>query len=228
MEIIGTSALGTRSSVMRLRRKGSALEFVVFPMVHVAEPRFYAEVAERLRKCDLLVVEGVTDRSVLTWALTATYRVIPRNRRSGLVVDDIPYAELGVPLLRPDVSAAELGRSWGTLPLHLRLAVWGLLPVVIAMQLFGGRRRLLAPSASVNDDDLPESEAEERFLGVLGGERDRRLLAALTELHEARSAERIDVAVVYGAAHVAPLVEGLMVTLGYRARSAEWLTVLEG
>jgi hypothetical protein len=93
------------------------------------------------------------------------------------VVDDIPYAELGVPLIRPDV--------------------------------------------------LPASVSEERLAGVFGGERDRRLLAALTRLHEARSDERIDVAVVYGAAHVAPLVEGLLVTLGYRARSGEWLTVLD-
>jgi hypothetical protein len=164
---------------------------------------------------------------VLTWALTASYRVIPKNRRSGLVVDDIPYAELGVPLLRPDVSSAELGRSWRTLPLHLRLAVWCLLPVVVVMQLVGGRRLLLAPSAAVNDDDLPETESAARLAGVFGGERDRRLLAALTELHDARSGERIDVAVVYGASHVGPLVEGLMVTLGYRVRSAEWLTVLD-
>jgi hypothetical protein len=227
MEIIGTGPLGTRSSVMRLRRKGSALEFVVFPMVHVADPRFYAEVAERLRKCDLLVVEGVTERSVLVWALTASYRVIPKNRRSGVVVDNIPYPELGVPLLRPDVTASEFGRTWRTLPLRLRLAVWCLLPVVTLVQLLGGRRRLLAPSVAVNDDDFPEYESEERLLSVFGGERDRRLLATLTDLHDARSAERISVAVVYGAAHVAPLVEGLLVTLGYRARSAEWLTVLE-
>jgi hypothetical protein len=227
VEIIGTGPLGTRSSVLRLRRKGSALEFVVFPMVHVAAPRFYAEVAERLRRCDVLVVEGVADRSVLTWALTASYRVIPKNRRSGLVVDNIPYAELGVPLVRPDVSSAELGRGWRTLPLYLRLAVWCVLPVVVVLQLLGGRRWLLAPSAAVSDDDLPASASEERLAGVLGGERDRRLLATLTQLHEARSGERIDVAVVYGAAHVAPLVEGLLVTLGYRARSGEWLTVLD-
>ena len=43
---------------MRLRRRGSRLEFVVFPMDHVAMPSSYEEVARRLRECDLLVVTG--------------------------------------------------------------------------------------------------------------------------------------------------------------------------
>lgn len=227
MEIISTGALGTRSAVIRLRRKGSELQFVVFPMLHVASPRFYADVTARLRECDVLVVEGVSSRSVLTWALTASYRVIPKNRRAGVVVDNIRYADLGVPLVNPDVTAGELTRSWRTLPLRLRLMVWCMLPVVVVAQLLGGRKRLLSRSIQVNDDDLPEHEVDELLAGVFGGERDRRLFAALTELHAARSHERIDVAIVYGAAHVPPLVEAMLVTLGYRARSAEWLIALD-
>lgn len=227
MEIISTGVFGTRSSVIRLRRKGSELSFVVFPMLHVASPQFYADVTARLRECDVLVVEGVSSRSVLTWAFTASYRVIPKNRRSGLVVDNIRYRELGVALINPDVSADELTRSWRGLPLRLRLMMWCLLPLVIVAQLVGGRRRMLAPTIQVNDDDLPEHDVDELLAGVFGGERDRRLFAAVAELHATRSHERIDVAIVYGAAHVPPLVEALLVTLGYRARSAEWLTVLE-
>ncbi|BCB75045.1 hypothetical protein Pflav_014550 [Phytohabitans flavus] len=58
VQIVEHSVIGTRSSVLRLRRPGTELQFVVFPMFHVASPRFYAEVSERLRRCDLLVVEG--------------------------------------------------------------------------------------------------------------------------------------------------------------------------
>lgn len=227
MQIVDTGVLGTRSAVLRLQRKGAALNFLVFPMIHVASPRFYADVTTRLRECDLLVVEGVSGRSVLSLALTATYRVIPKNRRSGVVVDNIRYRELGVPLINPDVSVDELATDWRTLPLRLRLMVWCLLPVVIVGQLFGGRRRLLAPSVVVNDDDLPEYDAEEQFLSVLTDERDRRLIAALCELHATHSGERIDVAVVYGAGHVGAVVHALAATLDYRPRSAEWLTVLE-
>jgi hypothetical protein len=227
MQIIDTSALGTRSAVLRLKRRGTELNFLIFPMIHVASPAFYAEVTQQLGRCGVVVVEGVSGRSALSWALTMTYRIIPANRRSGLVQQCIDYAALGVPVVRPDVTVEEFGRSWRTLPLWLRLSIWCMLPVVTVAQLFGGRKRLLAPDIALNDDDLPESVAEERFAAVLGGERDDRLYAALVELHETRSGERIDVAVVYGAKHVPDLVHRLATTLGYRPRTADWITVVE-
>ncbi|WP_235437560.1 hypothetical protein [Micromonospora sp. RV43] len=73
MQIIEHSVLGTRSAVLRLRRPGSRLEFLVFPMLHVASPALYAAVTKRLRECDLLVVEGVSGRSAVGSALTLTY-----------------------------------------------------------------------------------------------------------------------------------------------------------
>jgi hypothetical protein len=62
---------------------------------------------------------------------------------------------------------------------------------------------------------------------AFGGERDDRLLAALTRLHEQRCGEDIEVAVVYGAAHVPAVVRGLRDRYGYRPRSADWLTLAE-
>lgn len=227
MQIIDTSALGTRSAVLRLRRRGSELNFLVFPMMHVATPAFYLEVTRRLGGCAVVVVEGVTGRSPLVWALTMTYRIIPANRRSGLVRQEIDYVALGVPVVRPDVSSAEFGKSWRALPLRLRLLVWCLLPVMVVVQLFGGRKSLLAPQVALNDDDVPDSEMEERFEEAFMGERDNRLFAALAELHETRSHERIDVGIVYGAGHVPDLVHRLAATLGYRPRTADWITVVD-
>lgn len=227
MQIIDTGAFGTRSAVLRLRRRGSELTFVVFPMLHVAAPEFYAEVQRRLGDCAVVVAEGVSGRSVRTWALTLSYRVIPANRRTGLVLQRIDYAALGVPVIRPDVSSAEFGRSWRALPLWFRLLVWCTLPVAMGVQLLGGRKCLLAPHVVVNDDDVPESEMAERFEDVFKGARDDRLFAALAELHHTRSHERIDVGVIYGAGHVPDLVHRLLATLGYRVRTADWITVVD-
>ncbi|MFC7545937.1 hypothetical protein [Plantactinospora sp. GCM10030261] len=232
MQIIEHSIIGTRSAVLRLRRPGSQLEFVLFPMLHVASPDFYAAVARRLRQCDLLVVEGVSGRSVLTWAITLTYRVIPRNRRSGLVADNIPYRSLGVELLNPDVTAAEFTQGWRTMPLRYRALMWSIVPIVVVAQFFGGTRRLLAPDVEVNDlpserDEMgADDEFTEHFDHVFRDTRDERLLAALGELIRTRSSERIDVAVVYGAGHVPAIVRGLADRHGYRVRTADWLTVL--
>lgn len=195
-------------------------------MLHIGAPEYYAEVRRRLGECAVVVAEGVAGRSVIRWALTLSYRIVPANRRSGLVVQDIDYAALGVPVVRPDVSAAEFGRSWRAQPLSFRLLVWCALPVVVAAQFFGGRKHLLGPQVVLNDDDQPLSETEERFLAVTGGERDDRLLAALVELHRKRSHERIDIGIVYGAGHVPDLAHRVAATLGYQVRSAEWITVV--
>jgi hypothetical protein len=232
MQIIEHSIVGTRSAVLRLRRPGSQLQFVLFPMLHVASPEFYTAVAQRLRRCDLLVVEGVSGRSVLTWAITLTYRVMPANRRSGLVVDNIAYRSLGVQLINPDVSTAEFAQGWRAMPLRYRLLIWCAVPIVAVVQLFGGTRRLLSPEVELNDlpsardEKYSDSEFNDHFERTFVGNRDEQLLTALSDLIRTRSSERIDVAVVYGASHVPTIVRELMDRHGYRPRTAEWLTVL--
>jgi len=231
MQVIEHSIAGTRSAVLRLRRHGTPLQFVLFPMLHVASPDFYAAVAERLRRCDLVVVEGVRGRSALLWAITLTYRVMPANRRSGLVLDNIPYRSLGVELINPDLTAVEFAQSWRELPLRHRMAVWGVVPFVAAAQFFAGTRRLLSPEIEVNDlpsatDEAFDDDFAENLDRTFGGDRDERLLAALSDLVRTRSSERIDVAIVYGAKHVPVIVRGLVERHGYRPYTAEWLTVL--
>jgi hypothetical protein len=218
--------------VLRLTRRGTELQFLVFPMIHVASPRFYGAVADRLRRCDLLVVEGVSGRSALTWAITLTYRVMPMNRRSGLVVDNIPYESLGVPVIYADMTSNELHAGWRVMSLRHRLATWCFVPFVAVAQLFGGTRRLLSSEVEVNDlpsarqEALIDSEFGEQFERAIVGNRDDLLLGVLSDLVRTRSAERIDVAIVYGAGHVPAIVRGLYQRHGYRPRTGEWLTVL--
>jgi hypothetical protein len=59
MQIVEVTDFAVRSAVLHLTRPGTPLRFEVFPMVHVAEPAFFAAVADRLRRCDLIVAEGV-------------------------------------------------------------------------------------------------------------------------------------------------------------------------
>lgn len=233
MQIIENTIIGTRSAVLRLTHRNTPLQFLVFPMLHVASPRFYAEVAQRLRRCDLLVIEGVRGRSLWVWAITLSYRIIPLNRRSGLVVDNIPYRSLGVPLVNPDVTVDEITRGWRATPLRYRLLLWCVIPVVVVARLFSARRPLLSRDVAVSDlpsesdEAFQDSDLGEHFDRTFAGSRDQLLLDTLTEIHATRSGEPIVVAIVYGARHVPAIVRGLADRLRYRVRSAEWLTVLD-
>src|SRR5262249_58646690 len=96
--------------------------------------------------------------------------------------------------------------------------------------LLAGRRLLLTPDIEL--DDLPtredaESGLTEELDRVLGDERDERLLEALSQIVRTRFAERISVAVVYGAAHIPAVVHGLYNPPGYRPYAADWLTIMD-
>ncbi|MBB2947359.1 hypothetical protein FB565_007127 [Actinoplanes lutulentus] len=235
MQIIEVTEFGVRSAVIRLRRRDSALQFVLYPMIHMAKPAFYTAVTTRLKGADVVVVEGVgggqRKRSVLVGALTLSYTVLRFNRRAKLVEQDIDYVALGVPVIRPDVSVEDFAASWRRVPLSHRLMMWCALPFIVVTRLLGGTRMIW--SRSMEQNDLPSAAEEDladwspRLEAAFGGERDNRLLSALCRLHEERSGENIEVAVVYGAAHAPAIVHGLTKRYGYRPRSAEWLTVAD-
>jgi hypothetical protein len=235
VQIIEVTDLAVRSAVIRLRRRDTPLQFVLYPMIHMAQPTFYTAVANRLKRADLVVVEGVgggsRSRSVLAGALRLSYSVLRFNKRVNLVEQDLDYDALGVPVVRPDVTVAEFRAGWRRVPLWQRLAMWFVLPWVILGRLFGREQAIWSRSLEQNDLPEPEEEAlSDRYPELdtaFGGERDDRLLQALYRIHEQRAAEDIEVAVVYGAGHAPVVVHGLRDRYDYRARSADWLTVAD-
>ncbi|MET9311028.1 hypothetical protein ABZX12_04330 [Kribbella sp. NPDC003505] len=229
MQIIEHSIIGTRSAALRVRRRDTAMEFLLIPMLHIADPEFFGEVKRLVSDADLVVQEGVRGSSAIVTALTMTYRIIPANRRSGLVADTVDYEKLDVQVVNADATAEEVGKCWRSMPWRLRLLLWLLIPYVMLLQLVGGRRRLLCPSVEVSD--LP-TRAEElagdevTLQNVLVDQRDTGLFSLLGDLVRDRSDEQITVAVVYGARHMPGIVDYLRNAHGYIVRDADWIIAL--
>jgi hypothetical protein len=228
VQIIETTRFGVRSSVITLGRAGTPLKFVLFPMIHIAEPTFYQEVTTRLKGCDLVGAEGIGRSSMVT-AVTLAYR-IARFGRSGLVLQRFPLERLGVPIVNPDMTGGDFDAAWSRLPLTVRLTVAALFPPVLLAMLLLGTRRFLASQLRL--DDLPsreellrDSELLDHVDSVVVHKRDARLVKALSEIHERRSSEPIRVAVVYGAGHVPALARYMGRRYGYWPQRGEWLTV---
>jgi hypothetical protein len=51
MQLVEASSFAVRSAVIQLRRPDTPLGFVLFPMIHLATPAFYADVRTRLAGC---------------------------------------------------------------------------------------------------------------------------------------------------------------------------------
>lgn len=229
MQIIEVTGYAVRSAVITLRRRGTPLEFVVFPMLHIASPTFYQQVRLRLAACDLVVMEGIRGRSAAASTLTLAYRFAPRRSRNGLreQSDDL-LLPAGVPVRHPDVTAAEAVADLKALPRSTYLLMLLAAPVMGLVFALRGPRAFLDEDLAV--DDLPttlraELIADDPVTRAMTDRRDLRLLDALDEIHAEHRTEALRIAVVYGAGHVPAIVAGLGQRHGYRPRDAEWLTV---
>src|SRR5688572_341946 len=74
MQFIEKNSLNVRSAVYLLKKDGTGLEFLVFPMIHVGSREFYDEINRRLSSSDLVLAEGV--KSKKGNMLTPSYRII--------------------------------------------------------------------------------------------------------------------------------------------------------
>lgn len=223
MQIIEVSFMGVRSAVIDLRHPTYPLRFRLFPMIHMGLPSFYREVGRRLKDCDLIVSEGTDRPSSTGRAFLLALRVTRERTATALIAQDIDHAALGIPVRWPDNLSGDNAR-------HHHLSVWDwldvvlLTPVVTVAMAMGGRQLLLRRVLDLSDDtDVPH-----RLFGKARDEqREADLLATLEAVHQERHGAPGVVAVVYGAAHMPTVVHTLRDRFGYRARSADWLTVID-
>lgn len=231
MQLIEVSLTGVRSAAITLRSPDAAMTFTLFPMVHLGSPEYYRSVTGRLAGCDLVVAEGVSGMSVTARALTLAYRLPALSRRLALAVQDVDYASLDIPVIRPDMTARQFRHHWRSVPALQRLAVLCLVPAVALPFALVGTRRTL--SRYLATDDLPTylddqvRRAVPELTEVLLDHRDRLLVDCLESIHRTRHDKNIDVAVVYGAEHMRAVTRELFSRHGYRPRTAEWITVFD-
>lgn len=231
MQIVESSALGVRAAIYRLGRAEGELEFELFPMLHIAEPGFYDAVRARLDACDLVLFEGVASRRAS--ALRLSYSLIAKRKRLGLVCqsDALPLGALSAKRIHADLSTPEFDTHWRRVPRLDRLAVS---VIALARGLWGyltATRGSLVGAAGTDDltsrDDALFAEQLPELNDALLTHRDGHLLACVLRCHESHARERKRVGVLYGAAHIRPVVRLLQDRLGYRVKGADWLTVFE-
>jgi hypothetical protein len=234
MQIMEVDDRAVRAAVWTFQHPINCPRFVLFPMAHIAEPAFYKNVTARVGRSDLSVVEGIVGKSRHAKTIVSIYDVIARIDHLGLVVENIDYRAMSIPLVRPDMTGEAFDRGWQRAPIRHRL----LLRASRLAFAFGSvrrhaTRRVVADVLDAQAGSMNVSIENEKYHRVASrlwdtliddNDRDRLLVQALTSIHEERSQESIVVAVVYGAAHMPAVVRHLQ-TLGYQSTECEWLTV---
>jgi hypothetical protein len=231
VQFIEVSVTGVRSAVITLRAPDRPQRIVLFPMMHLGEPTFYAGVTVRLGQCAVVLDEGIREQSLIARALTISYRLPGRRGRLALVEQRIDYSRLSAEVIRPDMTGRQFRAGWQGVPVLQRAAFVLLAPVVGAGFWLLGTRRMVARYAAA--EDLPDAaevmlrNEAPALTELLLDRRDALLAAALDEVLVQYRDESIDIAVVYGAAHMPALTRYLLAKYEFRPRDAEWLTVFD-
>jgi hypothetical protein len=230
MQLIEVSEIGVRASIVSLTSRACKLRWLMFPMVHLGPPKYYAEVERRMHRCDLVLAEGIDSKIVA--AITMAYRAADRSSRLGTVMQPTPQSgPPGPQIAASDLNSTAFDEAWHRMPLPIRFG----LPLVAP--LFGLWLRFVANPQDIHQRletyDLPSREeiaAEAKWpelFDLLLRRRDAHLLEQVVEIHERSCAENRTVGIAYGALHIPAVVHYLTGKLGYIASSAEWITVFD-
>jgi hypothetical protein len=228
MQIIESTVFGVRSAILRLEASDGAPSFVLFPMIHIAAPEFYAEISRRLNGCDLVLCEGVKSRT--SSLLTLSYRFFAENPRLGLVSQKaMKLDHLKGRLIHADVTGDAFESRWWGLKTWVRFVLPLAAPLYgLYMRYFGTRAdiaRALGMNLRKSHREILASEEYEGVTKVLLDWRDRRLLDVIEQQWLRHKDADLCIAVLFGARHMRAVIRHLIKKRGYRVAKAEWTTV---
>ena len=232
MQFIEKNSFNVRSAVYRIKKSGSGLEFLIFPMIHVGSSEFYQEISRRLSSCDLILAEGVKSRRA--YLITLSYRIVKHIRRMDLVTqqDGMRVESFRAKIVNADMDGSAFDERWSSLPVLLRAQLFIIIPVFVVYLLLFGTREMLAKNIAL--DDLPSSEEIisededfEQLDSLIIDERDRKLIEHIARLEDQRTEDSQQVGIVYGARHMRTTIAFLMQKLNYRVVKAEWVKVFD-
>jgi len=232
MQFIEKNSFNVRSAVYHLKKQNDGLEFILFPMIHVASKEFYSEVSQRLASCDMILVEGVSSRKVQL--LTLSYRIVKRIRRMALVTqhDGLNVSGLRRKIIKADIEGSDFDRHWSTLPIVFRAQLLFLLPFYVIWLFLFGTRETIAKEIAL--DDLPSSKEVlyrsddiDKMNAVLLDKRDQKLIQHIERLRFANGSAKKTVGILYGAMHMRNVSNFLLDDLKYSIEKAEWVKVFD-
>src|SRR5499426_125261 len=232
MQFIEKNSFNVRSAVYPLKKDGSGLEFLLFPMIHVGSKEFYDDVSRRLAACDLILMEGVNSKK--GQILTLSYRIVKKIRRMDLVTqrDGMKISGFLDKIINSDMEGRAFDERWSALPLGLRAQLLLYLPIYVVNLFLFGTRETLAENMAFedlpsSDEILLQDESFDKLEALLSDERDRWLITHIQKLYDSHGRDRKTVGIVYGARHMRNIVRFLLARLNYRVAKAEWVAVFD-
>lgn len=219
MKFIEIKSFCVTARIHHFKKKGTGLEFILFPMIHIGEKGFYEEIRSRIEVCDVIFAEGVNSK--LAGFLTFPYRVAAKSKRINLITQQSAQLlkNLKSKILNSDMSPREFNRKLNEFTLPTKLFLLLACPVFGIYLFFSGSREMLVKYLLLEKPDLKKDDAEDeidKFEKLFIDERDGVLIENIEQFHNENDNEKLKVAVVFGAAHMPKVASFLIHELKYK------------
>ncbi|MEP6849876.1 MAG: hypothetical protein ABI999_13550 [Acidobacteriota bacterium] len=232
MQFVEKNSFNVRSSVYSMRKGGSGIELLLFPMVHIGTRKFFEQVTERIKECDVVFLEGVGGKRADV--LTLSYRCIRFIRRMDLVTqqESLDIGSFREKIINADIRGSGFTAKWRGQSIWFRLLIYALVPVYSLYLALFGTRHLIAENIAVedlesSDEVLLTDKDTEKFGDILVNHRDTIIIQFISDFLLRNAGQSKTVAIVYGALHMRNIMNYLSEVEGYRIVDSEWLTVFD-
>jgi hypothetical protein len=195
-------------------------------MVHIADAKFYAEVRERLNRCDVLLVEGV--RSFRSMLLTLAYRIPAKRRSLGLVLESqaLRRRDLTGVVVHGDVTAEAFSISWAEIPWVQRMALQLLAPLYGAALYLFATREFMSRGHSVESLSTTSLDSMPEFREALLDKRDQHLVQRIESFLAENGSRECKLAILFGGGHMPVIAGALTSRHGYEVIQSHWVTAI--
>lgn len=230
MQFLESSALGLRAAIYELKSPRSDMEFLVFPMVHIGDPKYYALIKSYLMSCDYLVYEGVRSKKV--WLMTQSYKIITRKKSLNLVTqkEALNIKELPVNLIHGDVTNREFNSAWKNIPFYYKSLLLVIAPLYGIYSYLTSTRESIAKGHTVDDntafDNLPTNKASIAQREAIRVSRDKQLIRTVEEHINKLGHTKSRTAIIYGANHIPAVMYFLTQECNYKVKNSEWIKAI--
>jgi hypothetical protein len=221
MQLTEMSVMGFRTSVTVFRRPAGGLRWVIIPTIHMGHADYYWAIWQRLRSCQAVIAEIWDGPSSTGMAYANAMRLARQRASRDLVPQDIDYGALGVPIIFPDEYLAPDAHPDRRMSREELLTATVMTPILALHMALTGDGDWLGniPLDIYDNTEFRKGEDDRKREGLL--------LDVMREIDGEFAAEDMEVAVVFGAAHMPTVVQELT-SQRYRVMpGAQWLTAID-
>jgi len=210
-----------------INTNNNLLKIRLIPMVHIGEEKYYKNVEDYIRSCDLVLYEEIKFK---TGRLKIKNMKITADRLGMVTQRKLNLTQFKNKLIHADITKDSGKKEWDKLSFFDKLKFKYLLPIYIYFQDRNLTRKKFVKYFMKSNEDLEEIygplyDEKETIKKFIHDSRDKRVFEELDKIHNQTFHQNTLIGIVYGAGHMKAISKYMMNVHNYKVIGGEFIDV---